>query len=415
MNVDIALLPAQRKFCFSKSNHPAIIGGLGSAKTHGGIYRLILLMLDDPGINTAYYMPSYSLIKLRAIPGFEIELDKLGLKYKTNYSDSKITIENFGFIIFRSYDRPERIIAYEVAHSIVDEIDTVNKEKAKLSWRKISERNRGKCKRENTIGCVSTPDQGFGGFIYEKWGNKPQSGYELIKASTRDNIFLPEGYVQQILDNYDPLLAEMYINGDFVSLTANKVYHFFTRTKHHTQRELTPQDTVIHIGIDFNIGGCCAIVFIVENNNPIAVDEFVSHDTRDFINNLVQYKLQHRKIIVYPDASGGNESTNATASDIELIENAGYQIDCPNKNPFVRDRINSVNGLLSHDRLLINTNKCSRLTDALEMQGYDKAGKPEKFNNHPSLDDWADGLGYHLHRKYPIIKPILFTGIGSIN
>ena len=57
---------------------------------------------------------------------------------------------------------------------------------------------------------------------------------------------------------------------------------------------------VIHIGIDFNIGGCCANAFVIEVNEPIAVDEFSSYDTRDFINNLERYK--GKKVIVYPDA-----------------------------------------------------------------------------------------------------------------
>ena len=62
--------------------------------------------------------------------------------------------------------------------------------------------------------------------------------------------------------------------------------------------------------------------------------------------------------------------------------------------------------MLSHDKIKINTNKCPLLTDALEMQGYDKKGKPEKFNEHPSIDDWLDSSGYFIHRKYPITKPV---------
>lgn len=350
-------------------------------------------------------MPTYDLLRLRAIPGIEADLIDVGLSFKTNKSEYRIDVEGYGFIIFRSYDRPERIIAYEVAHSIVDELDTLIKEKAALVWRKISERNRQSIGEPNTIGVVTTPDMGINGFIYEKWVKKQQSGYELIKASTRSNPFLPDGYVQQILDNYDPILANLYIDGEFVSLNQNKVYHFFNREKHHTIRTIEKTDAFLHIGLDFNIGGCCAVAFVIENNEPVAVDEFVSHDTQDFINNLTRYK--DHKVIVYPDSSGDNGRTNASLSDIGMIKSAGYQCMFKLTNPAVRDRINAYNGLLSHDKLLINTDKCPNLVNALETQGYDKKGEPEKFETHPAIDDWVDSSGYFIAYTFPVIRNVI--------
>jgi len=142
-----------------------------------------------------------------------------------------------------------------------------------------------------------------------------------------------------------------------------------------------------------------------------AIDEFVSHDTYDFINNLARFK--GKQITVYPDASGGSRSTNASATDIDIISQAGYRVDCANQNPFVRDRINSFNALLSHDRFNIDTSKCPLLTEALEQQGYDKKGEPEKFDKHPAIDDWVDNAGYFIYRKFPVNRPVLYTGIGS--
>jgi hypothetical protein len=371
-----------------------------SGKSTAGTMRLILLMLDDPGASCAYYMPSYDLLRLRAMPGIEEDLERIGLQFATNKSSYTISIKDYGDIIFRSYDCPERIIAYSVAHSIVDELDTLSKEKAALVWRKVSERNRQKRDRKNTIGLVTTPDHGVNGFVYDKWVKMKQPGYVLYKASTYSNPYLPKDYAEQILANYDPILAELYLNGDFVSLNQNKVYHFFDRLKHHTDRTITSTDTVIHVGLDFNIGGCCAVAFVIDDNNPIAVDEFTSYDTRDFVNNLSRYR--GKTVIVYPDASGGSGHTNAAESDISIIKRAGYQVSANASNPAIRDRINAVNGLLAHDRLMINTSKCQQLTNALETQGYNERGEPEKFNNHPAIDDWVDGAGYLLAYRFPV-------------
>jgi len=116
-----------------------------SGKTRAGTIRLILKMVSDPGINCAYYLPVYDLLRLRAMPGVQEDLDMLGLKYTTNKSTFTITIEGYGDIIFRSYDNPTKIVAFEVSHSVCDELDLLPKDKASVVWSKISERNRQKC------------------------------------------------------------------------------------------------------------------------------------------------------------------------------------------------------------------------------------------------------------------------------
>lgn len=402
---DIALLDHQIEFCESESLYPAIVGGLGSGKTRAGQMRLILLMLADPGINTLFAMPTYDLLRLRAIPGFEEDLQELGLDYTLNKSEWSIYIPAIDSrVYFRSYDNPQRLIAFECAHSICDELDTISKDKAALVWRKISERTRQKCNGQNTIGVVTTPDQGVTGFIYEKWAKKRQPGYEIIKASTLANHFLPEGYVEQIRANYDPVLADLYLNGEFVSLSQNKVYHFYNRRAHYSDRVLNDNDAIIHCGLDFNIGGCCAVMFVVEKENPIAVDEFVSHDTYDFCNQLTA-RYPGRRVVVHPDASGRAGRTNATLSDVGIIEQHGFSVHAPKANPPIRERINSVNALLAHDRMRVNSDKCPNFAFALESQGYTDKGDPEKFNEHPAIDDWVDSAGYFLHYKFPVIKP----------
>ena len=414
--MQLALTEPQEDFVFCPDPFPAMVGGLGSGKTMAGSTRILIRMLQEPGINCAHYLPTYDLLRLRAIPGMEDLLEQLRIPYKTNKQEFSIDVIGYGSIIFRSYDNPARIVSYEVAHSIVDELDTLPKEKAELVWRKVSERNRQRCKGVNTIGNVTTPDQGYSGFTYAKWGKNPAPGYRVIKAATSSNPYLPEGYVEQIRSNYDPLLADMYLSGEFVSLSRNKVYHFFDRKKHHNPRLLKGSDSYLHIGLDFNIGGTCATVWIIENNKPVAVDEFTSHDTADFINRCQPYRRQGRTITVYPDASGRSGSTNASLSDIALLSQShtGLRVDAASANPPVRDRVNCVNALLAHDRMSVNTDKCPNLTHALEAQGYDKKGDPEKFDAHPAIDDWVDGAGYFLHRKFPITRPLAQVRIGGI-
>ena len=402
--IDVPLTLPQKQFVLSAKPHPAIVAGLGAGKSRAATMRLLLLMLGNPGINTLYTMPTYDLLKLRAIPGFVDDLNMLGLPHSLNKSDYSITIAGLGTVYFRSYDNPNRLIAFEVAHSVADELDVLSKEQASVVWRKISERTRQPSKVPNSIAAVTTPDQGFSGFVYDRWVVRADESTELIKASTLSNPYLPEGYVDQIRANYDPALAEMYINGEFVSLTANKVYHYFDRARHASSRTTQPGDR-LHIGVDFNVGGCCAVAFVIEDGNPIAVDEFVSHDTRDIINNL-QSRYSGMDVTLYLDVSGKSERTNASASDIDILQNAGYRVDAPSSNPFIRDRINAVNSLLAHGRIGVNIDRCKNFVQAMETQGYNDRGDPEKFNSHPAIDDWVDGAGYCLSFLFPVVKPV---------
>ena len=405
MEVEIPLTGPQEEFVFSEESRPAIIGGLGSGKSRAGTMRLLYLMMATPGCNGAYYMPTYDLINLRAIPGVEEDLVALGLNYTLNQSKYTITIQGLGMMIFRSYDNPNRIIAYEVGHSVCDELDTLPIEKAEHVWRKLNERNRQNIGVVNTIGLVTTPDQGKSGFVYKKWYEDRQPGYVLIKAPTYSNPYLPDSYIDDIRKNYDEKLASMFIEGDFVVLSENKVYHYFDRDTHHTDRELEDDDDELHISIDFNIGGCCSSVTIYDEfDEPKTVEEFVTNDTHDFVEYLEE-NYPGREIVVYPDATGKAGSTNAKKSDIAIIKGAGYRVSVKASNPRIKDRVNAVNKMLSHKEIKINTRKCKRLTNSLETQGYDKQGVPEKFTKHPAIDDWNDSWGYFIARRHPIVRP----------
>lgn len=241
-----------------------------SGKSFGGTMRLIIKMLENKGANGGYYMPTYDLLRLRAVPGVKADLDRIGIPFTEDKQNSAINISGYGSIIFRSYDNPDRIIAYETAHSIVDELDTLKRDKAAEVWRKVVERNRQNIDGINTIGLVTTPDQGYNGFVYERWGNNPDDDHQLIKAPTASNPFLPDDYLSQIESNYDPTMVRLYTMGEFVSLNMRKVYSFYDRDLNGSDETIQAGDH-LHIGLDFNIGGTCAVIFIERENDVLPI------------------------------------------------------------------------------------------------------------------------------------------------
>jgi hypothetical protein len=426
IEVEKATLIHQTRFVNSTAKYPAIVGGLGSGKTDAGIARALSLKYQYPTLNIAYYMPDYNLIRDRGMSGVQEELDIIGQPYKLNKTDKIITLENKGSIYFRSMDAPEKIIAYEVADSIIDELDTMKPDKAKFVYKKIRERNRqnkldGK---PNTIGTITTPDYGIDGFVWELYnrcidkdtmdgtGNYDLlngglvGDYHLIEACTADNPYLPEDYLSGRLEMYDPILANLFTRGKMVSLTQDKIYHYYGKLTHQTNRTIQRGD-VLHIGVDFNVGGCACAVHVIEDGIVYAVDEFAPKNT-DAIVIEVNKRYQGHTIMMYPDSSGDNESSNASQTDIEILRRiatpSSPSLDFPKANGSVRDRINSVNNLLSKDRYKVNYLKCHKISNALSSQGYDKKGKPEKSDDHigGAPDDFNDALGYMVVRKFPI-------------
>jgi phage terminase large subunit len=197
--VKVDLTGPQFDFVEAQEQFPALVAGFGAGKTHAAIWRAIRLKLQYPKQNVAYYLPTYDLVRTIGYPRFAEILDSIGVAHKINKSDAFIDFGPLGQIIFRTMDTPERIIGYEVADSLVDELDTLPTEKARETWNKIISRNRQKKPDGslNTVGVATTPE-GFR-FVYERWKKSPAPGYRIIKASTHSNAKnLPAGYIKSL-------------------------------------------------------------------------------------------------------------------------------------------------------------------------------------------------------------------------
>ncbi len=383
----------------STAPFPAMIAGYGAGKSHALILRTMKFIFGN-GRNVAYYLPTYDLIKTIAYPRFCEVLDNLDVPYKLNKSDHVIEV-NGKQIIFRTLDNPERIVGYEVGDSMVDELDTLPINKARDCWNKIIARNRQKKDTQNTVAVGTTPE-GFR-FVYEMWGKNPTESYEIIKAPTYSNPHLPTDYIDLLRETYPEHLLEAYIEGEFVNLTSGSVYPAYDRKLNATDNVMKEYET-LHIGMDFNVNNGSAVAHVVSKDIAYAVDELTGvRDTPAMINAILERYVGHN-IIVYPDASGGaTKSMNASLSDIKLLRMAGFTIIAPKKNPFVRDRIASVNRAINDinnfRRYYVNIDKCPSLALSLEQQVYDKNGEPDKSSG---LDHIVDAAGYFINKQFPI-------------
>lgn len=402
----------QQAFAASKDRFPAFVGGFGSGKTHAGILRAVSLK-SQMGQDVAYYLPTYDLVRTIAFPRFCEMMSEFGIRYRLNKNDAEILTPDYGGkILFRTMDTPERIVGYEVAHSVCDELDTLPVVKARDVWNKVIARNRQKGSTGNTAAVATTPE-GFR-FVYERWKKTPKPGYVLYKSSTMDNAAnLPDGYIDSLRDTYPAHLLDAYLEGEFVNMESGRVYPDFDRFENHCETIAQAGEPLL-VGMDFNVNNMAAVVYVTRENNPHAVDELVGLRDTPAMAAALKDRYPGHSLSVIPDASGGSTSSkNASESDLSILRSAGLSVRAPSSNPRVRDRVNAMNALINSEkggrRMRVNTARCPVLTEALEQQAWDKQGKPDKSTG---VDHVVDAAGYPIAARWPVVKPLTSIKLG---
>jgi hypothetical protein len=390
------------EFVRAEEQFPALVAGFGAGKTHAAVWRAIAKKMQYPRQNVGYYLPTYDLVRTIGFPRFEEVLEQAAIPFKTNKTDAVIQFGAFGSLIFRTMDTPERIVGYEVADSLVDELDTLPKDKARDVWNKIISRNRQKKPDGglNTVGVVTTPE-GYK-WVYERWVRTTAPGYRIIKATTQSNAKnLPEGYISSLQASYPSQLLAAYLDGEFVNLAAGSVYPNFDRVLNFTNERIKPLEP-LHIGLDFNVTKMAASVHVLRDGKPHAVDELTDvFDTPAMIG-LIQRCFQGHPIYIYPDASGkARKSQNASESDLSLLRQAKFMVCVNQSNPAIKDRVLAMNQLLDKRDYKINPDTCPALVEGLEKQAYDKNGEPDKTSG---LDHILDAAGYFISYKFPVVS-----------
>lgn len=376
-----------------------------SGKTAAAIARTMALKSHFRQQDVAYYLPTYPLVEDIAFRRFPDLCDRKGWAYRLNKQSAYIEFPGAGRIIFRTMEQPHRIVGYEVAHSVLDELDTLPIEKARDVWNKVIARNRQKLPGgfPNTVAVATTPE-GFR-FVHERWVQNKAPGYVLFRARTMDNAAnLPDGYIDNLRATYPSQLLSAYLDGEFVNLTAGSVYAEFDR-KLNASAETIRENETLHVGMDFNVNHGAAAIHVLRGDEPHAVAEYTDvFDTPAMIA-LIKRDYPNHKVMIYPDASGASrKSNNASESDLSLLRVARFTVCANNRNPAVRDRILSMNKMIHNSgarRYRVNPQTCPQLVESLEKQAYTKHGEPDKSSG---LDHIVDAAGYFISYKYPIVQ-----------
>lgn len=413
----IELNPAQSEFVNdSTSKSVAFVTGYGGGKSFSLVLKMVLLKLEFPKQDLLYVMPTFSMYRDILIPLLTEILEGTNIGYDWNKSTGEIFFSCGGRVILKSADDPSKIVGFNVAHALLDELDTLPTDKAREVFMKSSARARVKLPdgRLNSIYVGTTPEGRR--FVYQMFGtkNKPDN-YKLIQASSRLNPYLTEDYFQNIIATApNAQIAEAYIDGKFVNMAVGAVYTAYDADKCHTDA-IYRDGEELHISMDFNVLNMNAVVFskrgILKNKASPYDGKPILHgiahlteitDTPEMIE-VIRNKYPRSPVYIYPDASGKNASSKgASVSDLSMLRAAGFHVKAKSKNPRIQDRVNSCNSALKTGLVKVNKHICPDLVDALESQTYnEKTELPEKTVG-SSIDDINDSFGYGIYYIYPL-------------
>lgn len=374
------------------------MGGFGSGKTHGIPMRwmnLIKWRAKHQHIKTKLMIvePTYLLAKDALVPEMDEFFFNIGIKSDFHKTDHIYTIRMNGVeyrALVRSADNPSSLTAKSITDFIIDEFDKIKSiSDQRQTWTECIARIRQA--QYGTGGVVTTPE-GFR-YTYELWQerNADNPNFKLIRAKTRDNHFLPTDYIDNLVEQYDALLAKQYLEGEFVNLNNSMAYYCFRRAEHVQSAKHEPR-LPIFVGIDFNVNPMTAVVLqVVGNQYSVIAEYWLPNSNTRALAGLLAQDWQGTQVYVCPDMTGGSRKTSADMTDLQILISYGFQV-LGKSNITERGRLNIVNNLLDKHRLAIAPT-CKHLINDLEKVTTNEYGQVAKEKD-SQLSHISDALGY---------------------
>ena len=280
----------------------------------------------------------------------------------------------------------------------VDELDELDTQTAMAVVKSINDRCRQQIDGFRTpFMTYTTSSQGLKG-TYQTIMHFQKSGigYVLMRARTKDNIFLPKDYVANMYSIYNEKEIACLLEGQFVSIDSGLIFPDYHKDKNLLDTDLYDyvrdnSENTIYIGQDFNGFGNNAIAFAVINGCIVAIKDYEFPDIRR-APEVFRYDFPNNKIVWIPDMTYKEHFVEFKKELRVFNINIAYR-SC---NPLVGDRNFACNKLFIAERLFV----CPMCKDTertlMTWQKDPKTGLPMKGGK-GAPDHKGDCLGYVVH------------------
>jgi len=353
---------------------------------------------SQPNKEVFYIAPTYRQAKMIAWKKLKNKLIDLRWAKKINETELSIVLKNGSIISLKGADGgAQNLRGVGLDYCVMDEFALIDEE----AWYEVL--RPALSDKQGSALFISTPaGMNWANDLYnmsienpDEWasfqftsiqgGNIPASEIEAAKRDLDERTFRQE---------YEAVFQEY----------AGRIYYAFDRRQNCITVE-NLDNSVLHIGIDFNIDPMSAVIAIRLKDTLHVIDEIrmFSSNTAELVAEI-SARYPKAKIWAYPDPASRQRKTSAGgATDLTILQNAGWVVKCPQSHTPVRDRINAVNSRLCDStgiRHLYIQSQCKYTIEGLERQTYKQGTtQPDKDSGY---DHQMDALGYMVDYMFPI-------------
>jgi hypothetical protein len=423
----IVLRPYQAKIILSTAETRALVTGFGAGKSITHCIMSYKYVMDNPGVDYWVVSPTYPIAKETIIPTlFWLLTERMepALEYGKDFTYHKTDHKFYfkktkNFIVVRSGENPKMLVGANIGGFGIDEPGIQDYD----VYRKMIARRRHPSANYYVSFLAGTPEgiNWFSDFCEGELA--PKKSFEYVKARTVDNPYLPESFIENLKDSYDPVLLQSYMEGEFVNLGAGFAAYSFSEKNVLPANSFVFKETYpVVVGMDFNYDPFCftlgqqqpggKFIYFDEgkyhNCDTDAACEHVYYTLLKYVGNDHE-KLKALSLQIIPDATCQNRNAHGIGkSDYLIIKEffgkLGFKFDILLKEMLRKDSLNCLNRMLlsgTGEQKLLITENCKNI-----RYEFRKVTMPEFLNSNfkdKMLGHMFDAIRYPIQKLYPII------------
>ena len=393
----MALSKPQELIAKDPTRFRVAICGRRFGKTHLAI-RELAYHARLPEKEVWYIAPSYKMARQIVWKKLKNKLNDLRWVKKTNETELTINLINGSTIALKGADNYDSLRGVGLDFLVLDEFADISPEAWYETLRPTLSDKQGRAL------FIGTP-KGIGNWSYEIYQNEldhPEE-WKSYQYTTIDGGNVPESEIESAKADLDERTFRQEYLATFETYSGRIYYSFERKLNCQAVKEL--DTSVLYTGWDFNVDPMSVVVAVRNGDSLYVIDEIrmFSSNTQEAVDEL-KSRYPSSKIWAYPDPASRQRKTSAGgATDITILQNAGFIVKAPHSHTPVRDRINAVNARLCDTtgvRHLFIDPKCKYIIEGLERHTYKEGTTtPDKDGGY---DHMNDALGYMIDFLWPI-------------
>jgi hypothetical protein len=396
-------LPYQAEFHASMKPKCFLSAGYGGGKTYSLVMKTLKLMDINKGLPGGFLAPDLKMFKRDVWPTYKEISGKYRFKVEFNKQDSLLYFPTTKteVMVFHDQDNGESIRGPNLAWGAINEVTLISE----AGFKAFLARVRMKKAKLRQIAMSGTPE-GFT-WHYDYFIDAQREDTDLIFGDMRLNRFVADDYAKGLMDSYDDVMVQQFVEGKYINLNGKGAVYKFNRTIHTDVGIERIPNLPVYVSIDFNVAPMAATFWnLLSGDRLQAFDEICIKDNADtyILARLIKEKVGTDGVVLFPDPAGNQRKTSATKTDIQILRDEGFEdIRYKKSIKSVKEQLLAVNSFFGKNRIRLDRDKCREAIKDLEqcalLEGTNDIDKSDPKRTH-----WLDGIKNMIHYEFPVVQ-----------